>query len=248
MDYILGTESFEEAQRFYEDNHISDFAKNAFDIETERLVDSDYKHFRLAQDEFEELTDKLDSAKGDAEMAREDMHAERELAQKLQAWKESAKQEHLAAGTWVSQAREEELNDKIKSLESTLQDERTMTEHGYLRGSSTGDCIWYRNLEALRKDRDGWERAESRMREENEKLKKEIDNLNENLNDHYEKCEENEELKDEIERLKEKSENYFQAWLHYWSAGQLGEEGQIPLSQIEDGKYQKLLDALEEDE
>ena len=131
--------------------------------------------------ENEELTDKLDSAKTDAEMAREDMHAERELAQKLQAWKESAKQEHLAAGTWVSQAREEELNDKIKSLESTLRTERTMTEHGYLRGSSTGDCVWYSNLEALRKERDGWEKSDSLMREENEKLKQFVLGVHNNI-------------------------------------------------------------------
>ena len=49
-----------------------------------------------------------------------------------------------------------------------------------------------------------------------------------------------------LERLKEEKDGYFQAWLYYWSGGKQGKEHMIPMSEIEDGKYQKILE--EEDD
>ena len=46
----------------------------------------------------------------------------------------------------------------------------------------------------------------------------------------------------EIEDLKKENKQLFQAWLHYWSDGVLGEEHENPMSEQENGKYQKLLD------
>ena len=160
MDYILNSVYFKEAQQIYEECHIPDDElqpMGAFDIETKDLVDGDYKNLRLAIDEFEKLKFNADEYE-DSLCEIEELNGR---IDKLEAWKESAKQQHLKDGTWVSQAREEELSDKIKSLESQLETERSMTEAGYVRGSSTGNCVWYRNLECLRK--------------ENEKLKEEIE-------------------------------------------------------------------------
>ena len=44
------------------------------------------------------------------------------------------------------------------------------------------------------------------------------------------------------EKLKEEKDGYFQAWLYYWSGGKQGKEHMIPMSEIEDGKYQKILE------
>ena len=57
MDYILNSESFQNAQRFYEDNHIPAAElqpMGAADIETIDLVDGEYKNLRLAVDKFRE--------------------------------------------------------------------------------------------------------------------------------------------------------------------------------------------------
>ena len=59
------------------------------------------------------------------------------------------------------------------------------------------------------------------------------------LNEYYTK------VKEENEELKEDKEELFDAWLHYWSAAQLGCEHSIPMSEQEGGKYQILLDELD---
>ena len=51
-----------------------------------------------------------------------------------------------------------------------------------------------------------------------------------------------------IDELKEEKDGYFQAWLYYWSGGKQGKEHMIPMSEIEDGKYQKILEEEEEEE
>ena len=45
-----------------------------------------------------------------------------------------------------------------------------------------------------------------------------------------------------LERLQEEKDGYFQAWLYYWSGGSQGEEHTPMMSEIEDGKYQKILE------
>ena len=51
-------------------------------------------------------------------------------------------------------------------------------------------------------------------------------------------------LRLENEKLKKDNEKLFQAWLLYWSDGRLGEEYDCTMGEIENGKYQKLLDDL----
>jgi hypothetical protein len=55
-------------------------------------------------------------------------------------------------------------------------------------------------------------------------------------------------LIDEINKLKEEKDGYFQAWLYYWSGGSQGKEHTPLMSEIEDGKYQKILEEEEEEE
>ena len=76
------------------------------------------------------------------------------------------------------------------------------------------------------------------LKEENKKLKK--------GNETYEDLLAGEKgLIDEINKLKEEKDGYFQAWLYYWSGGSQGKEHKIPMSEIEDGKYQEMKEFLE---
>ena len=76
----------------------------------------------------------------------------------------------------------------------------------------------------------------------NELLKDEIKKLKKG-NETYEDLLAGEKgLIDEINKLKEEKDGYFQAWLYYWSGGSQGKEHKIPMSEIEDGKYQKILE------
>jgi hypothetical protein len=51
-----------------------------------------------------------------------------------------------------------------------------------------------------------------------------------------------------IDELEEEKDGYFQAWLYYWSGGSQGKEHTPLMSEIEDGKYQKILEEEEEEE
>ena len=53
------------------------------------------------------------------------------------------------------------------------------------------------------------------------------------------------EEQEKNKELKKDKEELFDAWLHYWSAAQLGCEHSIPMSEQEGGKYQILLDELD---
>jgi len=138
----------------------------AAEAENERLKEENEK-IKFNADEYEDSLCEIDELNGRID--------------KLEAWKESAKQQHLKDGTWVSQAREEELSDKIKSLESQLETERSMSEAGLVRGSSTGNCAWYRNLECLRKENDERGETTQRQRVEIEKLKAEMADFKRNV-------------------------------------------------------------------
>ena len=84
--------------------------------------------------------------------------------------------------------------------------------------------------------------AQVEVEEENEKLKEKVDTL-EHLRCRF--WVEYPKLEKENEKLKEDKEELFNAWLHYWSAAQLGCEHSIPMSEQEGGKYQILLDELD---
>ena len=86
---------------------------------------------------------------------------------------------------------------------------------------------------------------EGKFMEENKKLKEENKKLKKG-NETYEDLLAGEKgLIDEINKLKEEKDGYFQAWLYYWSGGSQGKEHKIPMSEIEDGKYQEMKEFLE---
>ena len=84
--------------------------------------------------------------------------------------------------------------------------------------------------------------AQVEVEEENEKLNNKNELFKENIIYKNEKIS---KMKEDISVLNDDKEELFDAWLHYWSAAQLGCEHSIPMSEQEGGKYQILLDELD---